>query len=70
MSRRMRSDEYYLVRLLRISPFERRRGGWRFGTRRIGESAVDRLLASGRVRRDGDRICLTGAKSQGDNEVQ
>lgn len=43
------SDAYYL-RLLELSPFERRtRGGWRFGTRRISDGVAARLIASGRA---------------------
>ncbi len=45
-----------VLRLLAMAPFQRRRGGWRFGTNRIGDDVVDRLLASGRVMQDGDRI--------------
>jgi hypothetical protein len=45
------------LRLLRLGPFERRaRGGWRFGTRPIAEHVVERLIAQGLARRDGDRI--------------
>lgn len=46
------SDYKYLT-LLKLSPFERHpRGGWRFGTRRIAESVVTRLIASGRAASD------------------
>ncbi len=44
------------LRLLEIAPFERRRGGWRFGTKRICESTVARLIASGRAVMEGNRI--------------
>ena len=44
------------LRLLEIAPFERRRGGWRFGTRRISTRIVERLIASGRAVMQGDRI--------------
>jgi hypothetical protein len=43
-------DIRLILRLLEIQPLERRaRGGWRFGTRRIGESVVAKLIASGRA---------------------
>jgi hypothetical protein len=45
------------LRLLELGPFDRRsRGGWRFGTKTISDPIVARLIASGRARRDGDRI--------------
>jgi hypothetical protein len=34
----------------------RRSGGWRFGTARIPDAIVDRILAGGRAIRDGDQI--------------
>lgn len=37
------------LRLLKMGPFERRRGGWRFGTNRIDDSVVDRLVEAGRA---------------------
>lgn len=48
--------DYYFVRLLKLSPFERRSGGWRFGTRRISDGVADRLIASGRAEIVGDRL--------------
>jgi hypothetical protein len=53
------------LRLLELSPFERRRtksnpgGGWRFGTKVIGDHIVERLVASGRARIEGDKVVLT-----------
>lgn len=49
---------YKYLKLLELSPFERRAGGvgWRFGTRRIAESVVDRLIASGRARIEGEQV--------------
>lgn len=46
--------------LLKLSPFERRAGGGgrRFGMRRIADSVVDRLTASGRAVVDGDQVQL------------
>jgi hypothetical protein len=45
-----------LLRLLELSPFERRRrgGGWRFGTKVISNEIVLRLTASGRARIEGN----------------
>lgn len=43
--------------LLRLGPFERRAGGgWRFGTKPIAERIVQRLIAAGLARIDGDRV--------------
>lgn len=53
------SNPAFLLRLLELSPFERRpRGGWRFGTRTIRDGVVQGLIASGRARIDGDRVIL------------
>jgi len=55
-------DRYDLVflRLLELGPFDRRScGGWRFGTKTISDPIVERLIASGHARRDGDRIVKT-----------
>lgn len=53
-------DDQIFIRLLKLGPFDRRmRGGWRFGTKTISDQVVARLIASGRARRDGDRIWLT-----------
>lgn len=41
------------LRLLQISPFQQRSGGWRFGCKRISDDVVARLVASGRARIDG-----------------
>lgn len=52
----------YFLRLLEFSPFERApRGGWRFGTRRIGDSVVARLIASGRAEIRGEQLHPTEA---------
>lgn len=41
---------YTHLSLLKLSPFEQTtRGGWRFGTKRIRDSVVTRLVASGRA---------------------
>jgi hypothetical protein len=46
------------LRLLELSPFERRvrGGGWRFGTRTISDEIAARLIASGRARIRGGRL--------------
>jgi hypothetical protein len=54
----LRSGDYQFLRLLRQAPFERRTRGWRFGTKTISDQVVERLIASGRARRDGSRVYL------------
>ncbi|WBL75630.1 hypothetical protein I3J27_21595 [Bradyrhizobium xenonodulans] len=50
---------YAHLSLLKLSPFEQAtRGGWRFGTRRIRDSVVTRLIASGRAEIVGGRLQL------------
>ncbi|MEY9110427.1 hypothetical protein ABH999_006623 [Bradyrhizobium yuanmingense] len=50
---------YTHLGLLKLSPFEQAtRGGWRFGTRRIRDSVVNRLIASGRAEIVGGRLQL------------
>jgi hypothetical protein len=44
------------LRLLKLSPFQQRPGGWRFGTKRISKEVVARLIASGGARMDGERL--------------
>jgi hypothetical protein len=60
------------LRLLRLGPFDRAIGaGWRFGTKPTAERIVQRLIAAGLARREGDfviamepaQICATGRKS-------
>jgi hypothetical protein len=54
-----RDDLLRNARARRLSPFERRtRGGWRFGTRRIADHVVERLIASCRAIVDGDLVRL------------
>ena len=56
------SDQKYIA-LLKCGAFERRpAGGWRFGTRPIADSVVDRLVAYGRARRAGDRLELVAER--------
>ncbi|WP_262048630.1 hypothetical protein [Bradyrhizobium sp. Bra78] len=59
MARKLPGYHYKHLRLLKLSPFERRtRGGWRFGTRRISDGVADRLIASGRAEVVRDRLQL------------
>jgi hypothetical protein len=59
MSDRKIYNERYFLRLLEISPFEQRpRGGWRFGTKIISDTVVDRLLAAGRAEIVGAQVKL------------
>jgi len=51
------------LRLLELSPFERhRRGGWRFGTKRISDAVVARLVAGRRAEITGDRVIAIAAQ--------
>jgi hypothetical protein len=51
--------ELTFLRLLELSPFERRpRGGWRFGTKVISDDVVGRLISSRRAFLDGDQVRL------------
>lgn len=52
------SSYYKYIKLLELSPFERRGGRWRFGARSIGDSVIARLIASGRPASDGRRVCI------------
>lgn len=60
MVRAPRTDPYDRVylRLLQMGPFQRR-DGWRFGTKRLGDHVVARLLLAGRATQAGDLITLT-----------
>lgn len=46
------------LRLLKMGPFERRGGSWRFGTNRIDADVVERLVDAGRAILLDDRIML------------
>jgi hypothetical protein len=43
---------------LRRGPLVRRDGGWRFGTAKVGDGVVDRLVAAGKVTNDGASVTL------------
>src|SRR4051812_40515184 len=51
------------LRLLAFSPFERRRGGWRFGTKMISDRIIARLIASGAARIEGDFVFARAAEA-------
>ena len=53
-----RTDDDLILRLLELSPFERNRRGWRFGTKTIKAHVIARLIASRRVVEDGDTLRL------------
>lgn len=55
------------IRLLELSPSERcPRGGWRFGTKRISDATVGRLVDSRRAEIRGDSvITLPPVNSEG-----
>ena len=44
--------------LLSQGAIERRGGRWRFGTASVGDVVVERLVAGGRARIDGDRVFI------------
>jgi hypothetical protein len=48
--------ERFYLKLLRLAPFVRRPGGWRFGARRISDEVVERLIAAGLARSDGSFV--------------
>lgn len=50
------SAERRALSFLRKGSLVRRSGGWRFGTARIPDAIVERILAGGRAVRDGDRV--------------
>ena len=53
----LQQKHYLVLRLLKSQPLERRaRGGWRFGTLRIGDATVDRLIARGRAEIRGGKV--------------
>lgn len=56
---RLHSDDFRLLALLRKGRLERRAGGWRFGTKRIGDGPVDRLIAGRRAETDGETVWIT-----------
>lgn len=50
---------YKYLTLLKRGAFERHhRSGWRFGTRKISDSVVDRLVDAGRAEIRGERVHL------------
>jgi hypothetical protein len=53
---KIKQDDYRILRLLRMAPFEHRPRGWRFGTKRIEDQVVERLVAAGRAVRDGNEV--------------
>lgn len=52
------------LRLLKMAPFQRRGGAWRFGANKLSDQVVDRLVAGGRAEIDGDQVRLTTAGTQ------
>ncbi|MBR0687299.1 hypothetical protein JQ594_15315 [Bradyrhizobium manausense] len=53
-----RHNDRRFLRLLALGHCERRGGIWRWGTRRIRDSVVARLIASGRAEIDGSELRL------------
>lgn len=55
-------SDYKYLSLLKLSPFERHpRGGWRFGTRRIADSVVERMVACRRATIDTGQVRILEA---------
>lgn len=52
------SAELRAMSFLKRGSLVRRSGGWRFGTARIPDAIVARLLAAGKALRDGDELIL------------
>lgn len=52
------AGDHRFMLMLGQGQIQRRPNGWRFGTRRIADRVVERLIASGRAQRDGDRVRL------------
>jgi hypothetical protein len=57
-SRGLHWGERRALLFLRRAPLVRRRGGWRFGTAKISDAIVDRLVASGEASIDGETVNL------------
>ena len=55
-------DHRYL-RLLKMAPFRRRGGAWRFGANRLNDAVVARLVADGRAAIDGNALVLARKKT-------
>ena len=53
---KIKQDDYRILRLLRMAPFEHRPRGWRFGTKTISDQVIDRLVAAGKAVKDGDQV--------------
>ncbi len=63
MSRSAYNTQFKYLRMLRLGPFEpRERGGWRFGTRRIADIVVERLVANGRAEIEDGLVRLVDRK--------
>jgi hypothetical protein len=56
LSKILKPGDHQFVLLLRMAPMERRPRGWRWGTKRIPDRIVDRLVAAGKAVRSGDAV--------------
>jgi hypothetical protein len=52
----LKQGDNRILKMLRMAPFERRKNGWRFGTKRIADHVVERIIAAGRAAREGDIV--------------
>jgi len=53
------AGDHRFILLLGQGEIQRRPDGWRFGTRRIADHVVERLIAAGRAERVGDVVRKT-----------
>lgn len=52
------AGDHRFILLLAQGQLDRRPDGWRFGTKRIADHVVERLIAAGAAVRDGDMVQL------------
>lgn len=55
------AGDHRFILLLGQGEIQRRPDGWRFGTRRIADHVVERLISSGRAELHGNRVRLVAA---------
>lgn len=57
----LKRDDHRIFLLLNMGPFERRKNGWRFGTKRIADQVVDRFIAAGVAVQEGNIVRMLQA---------
>jgi hypothetical protein len=58
------AGDHRFIALLGMGAIERRPDGWRFGTRRIADHVVERLIAAGAAVLDGDVVRASGYRGK------